>query len=132
MTPQIGKTLNQTVWAKLENAVRGWSSNVDTLYVVTGAMPTTSTDGNITYARDHSGGKVAIPKYYFKALAKINRQTGEAVTVAFKYDQKSYANDDSYTNHMISVKELETITGFTFFPGIDAKYKETFDAKKWN
>lgn len=73
ITPQSGKNMNQKIWRNLEDAVRGWGSGKDTLYVVTGAMPTTPTDKTINYTIDNNGNKVAIPKYYFKALArKVN------------------------------------------------------------
>lgn len=113
MTPQIGKKLNQTIWADLEDAVRGWSSATDTLYVVTGAMPTTSTDQTIQYTTDRDGSKIAIPKYYFKALArKVN---GQYQTVGYKLDNISYS-DRNFNIGLVSVKELEEMTGFTFFP----------------
>ena len=32
----------------------------------------------------------------------------------------------------ISVSALEEMTGFTFFPSIDAQYKAAYDATKWN
>lgn len=113
MTPQIGQTMNQAIWADLESAVRGWSSATDTLYVVTGAMPTTQTDQTIKYVQDNDGKNMAVPKYYFKALArKINEQFQ---TVAYKLDNISYSHRD-YNVGILSVKELEEITGFTFFP----------------
>lgn len=113
ITPQSGKKMNQTIWQELEKAVRGWGSGKDTLYVVTGAMPTTPTDKTINYTIDNNGNKVAIPKYYFKALArKVNEQFQ---TIAYKLDNTPY-KDGNYNVGIISVKELEELTGFTFFP----------------
>lgn len=113
MTPQTGKKLNQTIWMDLEDAVRGWSSGTDTLYVVTGAMPTTSTDQTIQYTTDIDGKKIAIPKYYFKVLAR--KVSGQYQTVGYKLDNTSYS-DRNYNIGLVSVKELEEMTGFTFFP----------------
>lgn len=113
MTPQIGKKMNQAIWADLENAVRGWSSATDTMYVVTGAMPTTATDKTIKYTQDNSGRNMAVPKYYFKALArKVN---GQFQTIAYKLNNQEYS-DRNYNVGILSVKELEEMTGFTFFP----------------
>lgn len=113
ITPQSGTKMNQTIWQELEKAVRGWGSGKDTLYVVTGAMPTTPTDKTINYTTDNNGNKVAIPKYYFKALArKVNEQFQ---TIAYKLDNAPY-QDRNYNVGIISVKELEEMTGFTFFP----------------
>lgn len=115
MTPQTGKKLNQTIWMDLEDAVRGWSSGIDTLYVVTGAMPTTSTDQTIQYTTDIDGKKIAIPKYYFKVLAR--KVSGQYQTVGYKLDNTSYS-DRNYNIGLVSVKELEEMTGFTFFPDV--------------
>lgn len=54
-----------------------------------------------------------IPKYYFKALArKVN---GQFQTIAYKLDNRDY-DDRNYNQGIMSVKELEEMTGFTFFP----------------
>lgn len=132
MTAQIGKGMNQNIWQKLETAVRGWSSNIDTLYVVTGAMPTTPENTTISYTQDNRGKQIAVPKYYFKALCRINRATGEAYTIAFKLDNRAYPNSESYMSHTLSVAELERMTGFVFFSMIREQYKQTYDKNKWN
>ena len=123
MTPQLSG-LNQKTWQKLETALRSkYMPTTDTLYVVTGAMPTTAENTTITYMKDNKGVDIAIPKYYFKAICALNRTTGEAKTLAFKIDHK--ATNDNYMNYVISVAELERLTGFTFFPSIDPKYKKS-------
>lgn len=123
MTPQLAG-LNQKTWQKLETALRStFMPTTDTLYVVTGAMPTTPDNTTITYMSDNNGVQIAIPKYYFKAICAVNRTTGEAKTMAFKIDH--VATNDNYLNYVISVAELERLTGFTFFPGIDPKYKKS-------
>lgn len=130
MTAQLGRQMNQTIWSDLEGAVRGWSSNIDTLYVVTGAMPASLADATVKYTTDCSGQPIAVPKFYFKALAYVNRRTGEARTIAFKLDHQPYSSRN-YMDYAISVKELEEETGFTFFPDIDARYKASFNAAQW-
>ena len=129
---QIGRGMNQHIWQKLETAVRGWSSNIDTLYVVTGAMPTTPENTTISYTQDNDGKQIAVPKYYFKALCRINRATGEAQTIAFKLENKAYPNNEPYMNHTLSVAELERMTGFVFFPMIREQDKQAYDKSKWN
>lgn len=131
MTPQLGSRMNQTIWSNLEAAVRGWSSNIDTLYVVTGAMPTTADDTTVSYTDDCAGQPVAVPKVYYKALAYVNRRTGEARTIAFRLPHRNYNSDERFMDFAISVSELERETGFTFFPQIDEQYKATFDPKLW-
>lgn len=129
MTAQIGKKFNQGIWAKLEDKVRSWSTGVDTLYVVTGAMPTTATDQTLKYAYDNSGVQMVVPKYYFKALAR--RIGGSYQTIAFYLDHKDYSDAGSYMNYAVSVSELEKRTGFTFFPSLDASVKANLDLSQW-
>lgn len=129
ITPQIGRRLNQSIWAELENKVRGWSQGTDTIFVVTGASATTPTDKNVKYVTHRNGVKVAVPKYYYKALAR--KVEGQFRTIAFKLDQKEY-NDKDFMKCAISVAELEKITGFTFFPSIDVNVKKNMDTKYWN
>ncbi|MDY2624466.1 MAG: DNA/RNA non-specific endonuclease [Alloprevotella sp.] len=129
MTPQVG-SLNQNIWATLEGKLRNWSSNIDTLYVVTGAMPSAVGSTSVRYTTDNDGVNVAVPAYYFKALARIDRQTGTAYTIAFKFNNASYKGS-SYMDAALTVKELESQTGFTFFPTISDTYKTSYDASKW-
>jgi endonuclease G len=121
MTPQIGVGLNQTIWASLETKVRSWMSGTDTLYVVTGAIPPT---GTVTQMKG-----MTVPAYYFKALAR--RINGSFTTIAFKFDNKVYSGNN-YMEEAISVQDLETVTGYTFFPTIDSSVKATLDTSKWN
>lgn len=129
MTAQIGARFNQSIWANLEGKVRSWTAQCDTMYVVTGAMPTSKTDPTVTYAYDKSNGKAAIPKYMYKALAK--RIGNTYYTLAFKMDNKSYNTGDSYNNYRLTVTQLEEETGFTFFPGIDKTVKDKIETAQW-
>ncbi len=129
MSPQTS-SLNQGIWANLETKVRNWSSNVDTLFVVTGAMPPSTGYGS--YVRDRAYQNCYIPAYYFKALCRIDKQTGTAYTIAFKFNNEEWSGSETaYMNAALSVKELEDLTGFTFFPTIDASYKTSYDTSRW-
>lgn len=127
MTPQ-NQRLNGGPWATLEGKVRGWRTGTDTLFVVTGAMPTTADNPTIDYTTDRNGKKVAIPKYYFKALAK--RVGTQVQTIAFVYNHTANESSD-VMSHAISVAELERKTGFTFFPQLTANEKASYTASQW-
>ncbi|QIU93894.1 fimbrillin family protein [Bacteroides faecium] len=120
MTPQTGTKMNQSIWRLLEDKVRGWRSGTDTVFVVTGAMPP---QNNIKYLKG-----MAIPEYYFKALArKINNKFH---TIAFKLNNEDFSYTD-YMKNAISVSELEKLTGFTFFPSIDVETKQALELNLW-
>lgn len=131
MTPQ-NYNLNSGIWADLEAKVRTWArqSSVDTLFVVTGAMLQTSKDKTIEYTRDARGASVAIPKYYYKALAQ--KRGENYYTIAFKMKNSAPVQGDSYKNYSLTVKELEAETGFTFFPTLPETAKNQIDTKIWS
>ena len=93
-------------------------------------MPTTATDKNITYTPDNSGKQIAVPKYYFKALAR--KVSGTFYTIAFKIENRTGYSANGYMSCALSVADLEKETGFTFFPSLSATAKATFDQSKWH
>lgn len=126
-TPQKGK-MNGQIWADLESAVRGWNSLVDTVFVVTGAMAKESANDNVEYEVDCEGGRVAVPKYYYKAVARKISST--FYTIAFKIPNDDGIAGKKYMDYVCSVEELEKTTGFTFFPTLGAQAKK-LDLSKW-
>ncbi|SEG03159.1 DNA/RNA non-specific endonuclease [Sphingobacterium lactis] len=125
-------TLNQGVWAKLENQVRTWMqrSGVDTMYVVTGAGLQVTKDQPITYVRDNAGQEVAKPKYYYKALA-VKRGTAY-YTIGFKFDNVNTSGSAQPNSYRVTVRELEQLTGYTFFPALSTAEKSTINNAIWN
>src|SRR5690606_22345245 len=116
MTAQTS-SLNQGVWARLENQIRSWTRNsgVDTMYVVTGAG---IRDGNapIEYVKDNGNKDVAKPKYYYKALAV--KRGKEYYTIGFFMENKVTPASAHFNSYRMTVAELEKRTGHRFFPGL--------------
>ena len=129
MTPQTSK-LNQGLWNNLESQIRTWTNGTacDTMYVVTGAMPYPNINDRTT--TDAAGTKVPIPKYYFKALA-MKTKDNKFYTIAYKMDN-TIPNKNNFKEYMLSVKELEATTGFTFFPNLTDEQKNTANNAVWN
>ncbi|NCD72492.1 fimbrillin family protein [Mucilaginibacter agri] len=124
MTAQIS-SMNQGIWANLENQVRTWMAKGDTLYVVTGASIKSSTDATITYAKG-----AAIPKYYYKALAL--KKGDSYYTIGFKIDNAIIPSTVTYNNFRVSVSDLEKETGFNLFPKLSEDIKGNIDNTIWN
>ena len=132
MTPQLG-SLNRYMWAQLEGKVRD-NMCADTLYVVTGCYYANT---NMT-TTDKNGMKCPIPTNYFKVLLRTkNGQTGKKVTectadelraIGFWVEQRSYGSTPT-TEICRSVAEIEQMTGFTFFPNIDAEVAKEVKAQ---
>lgn len=130
-TPQRQNKFNGAIWMNLEHQINSWSSASDTVYVVTGAMPPAEGDtNNPKTVKDNDGKPITVPGYYFKAVAR--KIGGKYHTIAFKLDHKDYKDSQAFMNYAISVSKLEEITGFTFFPQLDAATKQALDKNKWN
>lgn len=109
---------NGGIWEKLESSVRDWSSSsnmTDTLYVVTGCV----VDKDCPTVSDHDGKAVAVPKAYYKALLRLSK--GNYIGAGFYLDHKEYPNTEALKDHAVSLKELESKTGMTFFVNLPAE-----------
>lgn len=116
ITPQASR-FNQRIWLKLEERTRDWADNVDTLYVVTGALPP---EGN----RTMKGARV--PAGYYKAFCFIDKSR-VAHTAAFYFPLNREVGHTDFSKYKCTVKSLESKTGFTFFPRIREQFKEKID-----
>ena len=138
MTAQVGAGMNQDIWNNLENMIRNEYICRDTLYVVTGCVMTTEDDTQVKWVDNRNGGKVAVPKAYFKVLLRTKSgNTGKAVdnsnatTIGFWYENRKYSYSTPRVSDVKSVDEIERLTGFTFFPQISDEVKETKDLARW-
>ena len=140
-----------TGWNNLEDYVMGEKGSggfncPDTLYVVIGNYFETYTDGNglsATKQKDtFMGSNVQIPTMlYVVALRTKKGNLGKSVKdctadelqcAAFCRAQNSGNNKRKVTaNDMITVAELEQLTGFTFFANVPNAPKDTAKASDW-
>lgn len=118
MAPQ-NSSMNSGTWAQLEEKVRYWSeqSEYDTLYVVTGCI-LPKTPEPFTYVEDSEGKKSVVPKYLYKALLRKKNSTGAYSSIVFKMENENTGIPYTDSRNIISVAELESETGFTFFPNL--------------
>lgn len=117
VAPQITQ-FNGGIWEDLESSVRDWSASsnsTDTLYVVTGCL----VDKDCPTVSDHDGKAVAVPKAYYKAVLRLSK--GNYIGAGFYMDHKEYPKTETLKNHAMSLKELETKTGMTFFVNLPAE-----------
>jgi len=116
MTPQE-YDFNCGIWAKLEERVRNYASQADTLYVVTGCL----FENARTYSGYSSGFMVKIPTHYFKAL--LYRGSSSQATNGFMAAGFILPHDKSIANgncldYRCSIDQLEARTGIDFFPNL--------------
>ena len=140
-----------TGWNNLEDYImgekgRGGFNCADTLYVVIGNYFETYTDGNglsATKKRDSfMGSNVQIPTMLYVAALRTKSgslhksvkdcSADELQCAAFCRTQNSGNNNRAVTaKDMITVAELEELTGFTFFANVPNAPKNVASASDW-
>ena len=109
------ETLNAGDWQYLEKKVRQWANRYGSVWVVTGPIVGENRYGTI------GDRNVVVPDSFYKALL-IRKPNGSYSAIAFVMDNDSeryYLKDCA-----MSINELETLTGFDFFPALDDVIEE--------
>ena len=148
IAPQLRDGFNERggAWNNLEYFVDRQICN-DTLYVVTGCIYDnyTAADGtNIKMRKTtnkNDGERVGVPTAYYKALLRTKSgRTGKSVMeckaselkcAAFIVAHRSDAGHKPSVEDMISIKELERLTGVNFFANVPNAPESKAVAEDW-
>ena len=109
--PQDPK-LNRGKWKSLEEKVRYWANQNDSILIITGPICTK----NEGYISKH---QIKVPNKFYKIIIDISYPTYKAI--AFVMDN-SYQEKD-ISSYSTSIKQVENLTHLNFFPDFD---KDTF------
>ena len=148
IAPQLREGFNERggAWNNLEYFVDRQIC-ADTLYVVTGAIydDFTAPDGTNIKARTtvnkNDNKRIGVPTAYYKALLRTKSgRTGKSVMeckaselkcAAFIVAHRSDAGHKPTAEDMISIKELERLTGVNFFANVPNAPESKAEAKDW-
>lgn len=148
IAPQLREGFNERggAWNNLEYFVDRQLC-ADTLYVVTGAIydDFTAPDGTNIKARTtvnkNDNKRVGVPTAYYKALLRTKSgRTGKSVVeckaselkcAAFIIPHRSDSGHKPTAEDMISIKELERLTGVNFFANVPNAPENKAEAKDW-
>lgn len=126
MVPQL-QNYNGGIWLKAENATRDAARITGVVYIVTGPV---LTDGPFETIGDN---KVAIPNECYKALLVID-ENGGVHTIAMSIPQE-VGKKESLSKYLMSVDELEALTGLDFFieleDDVENAAEATYDISFW-
>lgn len=117
MTPQI-PGFNRGEWKRLENQVRKWAVEEDSLIVVTGPVFKNNMD-------QIGKNKVTVPGFYYKVIYDL---TAPQKMTAFILPHQS--KPKKFINYQTSVNEVELQTGIDFFSVLDDKIEEQLEANQ--
>jgi len=117
MSPQ-DPSFNRGIWKKLEELVRYWANENNSLYVVTGPI---LSKGLPTIG----GNKVSVPNYYYKVLLDYSQPDVKAI--GFILENKT--EKASLSNFAVSIDSVEAMTGLNFFPNLPDKVERDLESK---
>ena len=135
MTPQKGE-LNRGFWQQFESLVRKWGQNYGQVWVITGAI----FDKNGDSKRDADAdvdkvkGRVGIPTAYYKIIV---RQPGprriQAIAAIMPQnddDRENVEFDEYLASKLVSIDEIESVTGIDFFPQMPKRQQNVVEKSK--
>ena len=116
---------NAGVWNRLEQKVRYWAKKYDGVFVVTGGI---LKDGLKTIGEE----RVAVPNQFYKIV--LDNTNGNPKVLAFLMNHND--SDMPLYKFVVSVDEVEKLTGIDFFPELDDAIENKIEAsssyKKWS
>lgn len=125
MCPQA-RNLNKGAWNDLEMQCRYWAKKYGSVYIACGPIFDSPNPKKI--GKKH---KVSVPDRFFKVVMTRGKNP-KAIGFIFPNDDVN----DSWKNYVVSVDEIEKITGFDFFYQLDDKLEEKIESmntlSKWS
>lgn len=118
MSPQTSG-FNRGVWSTLEEKIRAWATNYSKIYVVTGPI----FRDNLAVIGEN---KVTVPGYYYKVI-----YDGHEKMIGLILPNAS--SSLSLDKFVVSVDQIELLTGIDFFANLNDKLENKIEAKSdWN
>jgi len=118
MSPQVAG-FNRGIWSSLEDQVRKWANEYQTIYVVTGPI----FNNNLGII---GPGEVTVPGYYYKVIFD-----GKDKMIGLILPNAS--SSKSMDQFVVTVDQIELQTGIDFFPGINDQLENQLEANtEWN
>jgi endonuclease G len=101
MSPQA-PAFNRGIWGKLEDAVRDWALEKDTLYVVTG--------GILHHGLKTIGDHVAVPDSFFKVILDLKHHEAAGFIL------KNEGSNQPLPHFLVPIDTVEKYSRIDFFP----------------
>jgi len=124
MSPQRPE-FNRGIWKKLEEQIRDWAVQNDTLYIVTGPV---LTDGLPVIGKN----QVSIPGYYYKVI--LDYTLPEIKGIGFILPNEG--SNKPLQDYAVSIDSVEKFTGIDFFyllpDGTETQVEKMFSTDNWN
>ena len=121
MSPQL-QAFNRGIWKKLEEKVRDWALENDSILIVTGPILPSKN------AKKHPSigpNSVTVPAYYYKAILDYKKEKSKSIAFILP-NQGSKMPLHSF---MVSIDSLEKLSEIDFFYKLDDKIENNVESK---
>lgn len=115
MSPQT-PSFNRGIWKNLEELVRTWAVENNTVYVVTGPV---LTDGLKTIGPN----KVSVPNYYYKVVLDYSDPNIKGIGFILP----NIGSKEQLQYYAVSIDSVEKMTGIDFFPLLQDDQEELIE-----
>jgi endonuclease G len=123
MSPQE-PGFNRGIWKKLEELVRDWAIENNSIYIATGPI---LTDGLTTIGT----GKLLVPKYYYKVI--LDYTDPDIKAIGFLIPNSSQSGP--LQNFVVTIDSIESFSGIDFFQKLpdeqESKLENSFNINSW-
>ncbi|MDB9720362.1 DNA/RNA non-specific endonuclease [Winogradskyella sp.] len=110
---------NAGIWNRLEQKVRYWAKKNDGVFVVTGGV----LKNGLKTIGDES---VSVPDQFYKVI--LDNNNGKIKVLAFLMNHKD--SDLPLYKFVVSIDEVEALTGIDFFPELDDTIENKLEASR--
>ncbi|SFE64277.1 DNA/RNA non-specific endonuclease [Thermoflexibacter ruber] len=124
ISPQAPQ-FNRGIWSDLEQRVRFWAKKEKQLHIVTGAVLKND------LPKIGKKNKISVPERFYKII--LDLQEPEIKAIAFL--MKNEGSNQPLQSFVVSIDEIERITGIDFFPALpdelENRLEASIDINKW-
>jgi endonuclease G len=121
MSPQL-PAFNRGIWKKLEEKVRDWALENDSILIVTGPILPSKNEKKLATIGPNS---VTVPAYYYKAILDFKKEKSKSIAFILP-NQGSKMPLQSF---MVSIDYLEKFSEIDFFYKLDDKIENNVESK---
>lgn len=128
ISPQT-KEFNAGIWNDLENETRFLARKFSRVYVVTGPVLTDKNLRRMKYVNNREKeekSRITVPERFYKIIYDFSYE-GKEKMIAFLIPQDEA--DGDYKDFVVSVDEVEKITGIDFFTNIPKEEQERMESR---
>lgn len=126
MTPQDSK-LNQHKWRLLEEKIQKLAAQRGELWVTTGPVFVDDDNDGLVEYFVIGENQVAVPTHYFKiVVSNVPNDSGKFEAMAFLIPNEPMK--DEFEDYLVSIDEIERLTGFDFLWRIEDSVEETLES----